>query len=229
MVSSMLAGCSDGGWLGMPEGATEQAGSISSTWRVFTIAALVVGGLVLGLILYAAIRFRRRNEDELPPQVRYNVPMEVLYTAIPIVLVAVLFFVSASATTQVRASVTPDVEVDVTAYQWGWLFEYPELGIAVQSHPDTAPVMALPAGSAVRLVLQSSDVVHSFYVPGFLYKHDVIPGEVFTVDIETSEQGSFPGVCAEFCGLFHHRMDFTVDVMPPAAFDAWVGAGGGAP
>ncbi|MGB0114020.1 MAG: hypothetical protein WBP59_12425, partial [Ilumatobacteraceae bacterium] len=120
----------------------------------------------------------------------------------------------------------PDLVVHVTAYQWSWEFEYPESGVVIVDSSDVAdPELVLPASSTIRFDLESVDVVHSFWLTAFRFKRDMIPGSPsnFRVDMDGTT-GYFPnaGVCAEFCGLDHARMRFSVRVLPPDEFDAWL-------
>jgi cytochrome c oxidase subunit 2 len=183
-----------------------------------------VAAIVYGLIAYVTIRFRRRDDDGLPRQKASNIPMEILYTATPIVVVAVLFGVSVAAEQRLtRTEPNPMMTVDVTSFQWGWQFEYPDKHITVTGTGETdPPVLVLPVGQKVQLVLHTEDVIHSFWVPRFLEKRDLIQGVDNSVDITPTEIGRFDGRCAEFCGLDHWRMDFVVDVRSRADFDSWV-------
>ena len=112
--------------------------------------------------------------------------------------------------------------MDVTGLQWGWRFQYPESDVTVVGDAHHPPTLVLPAGRTIGFDLVSVDVIHSFYVPAFLDKRDVVPGEENRVDVTTTRPGRFSGLCAEFCGLDHARMGFTVDVVPPSEFEAWL-------
>jgi cytochrome c oxidase subunit 2 len=116
----------------------------------------------------------------------------------------------------------PDLRVEVTGFQWGWRFHYPEGDVTVVGDSNDPPTLVLPVGRTVGFDLASVDVIHSFYVPAFLDKRDVVPGEENRVDVTTTRVGRFSGLCAEFCGLDHARMGFTVDVVPPPQFEAWI-------
>jgi len=186
-----------------------------------------VAVVVLGLIVFAVIRFRARGDETLPPQTRSNLGWEIVYTATPILIVIALFVVSIRAIADVEATRPPDVVVDVEAYQWGWRFSYPDLGVTVEDAPGIDPTFVIPVDSDIRFLLHTDDVIHSFFVPGFLYKHDVIPGETFSVDVRTTRTGSFDGHCAEFCGLLHDQMNFVVHVVDRAEFEGWVAENGG--
>jgi plastocyanin len=117
---------------------------------------------------------------------------------------------------------TADVTIDVTGFQWQWTFEYPEQGIKLTGTGREGPTMALPIDEKVRIRLHATDVIHSFYVPQFLYKRDAIPGRINQFDVVIKQAGTFSGQCAEFCGLAHADMHFSVQAMTRAEFDAWV-------
>jgi cytochrome c oxidase subunit 2 len=225
-----LAGCGLVDHAG-ERGRSEQGRDIFDLWQGSVIAALVVGVLVWGLIAWAVIRYRRRS-DELPTQRQYIVPIEILYTAIPVVIVAVLFALSYRTQRDVDAVTSdPDLVIEVTGFQWQWQFHYVEEDITVTGLPAKPPVMVLPVDTTVRLVLTSPDVIHSFYVPDFLYKRDVIPGVENEVDVDVVDVGRYTGRCAEFCGLDHAKMTFEVDAVTMNDFREWVAdqqiAGGG--
>jgi cytochrome c oxidase subunit 2 len=218
------------GSFGMPRGATEQGADIFRLWQIFFLAAIPVAGVVYGLIFWSVIRYRRRRSDgpdALGSQFRGNHRLELSYIAIPMLIVIGLFAASAAVEVRVdRVSSQPDVVVDVEAYQWGWRFTYPREGIRIVSPPSgefvAGPQMVLPVGQTTRIVLTANDVIHAFWVPDFLYKHDAIPGRTFTFDLTPTTTGTFYGECAEFCGLNHAYMTFSVRVVKPAEFATWL-------
>ena len=218
----LLAGCELPSF-GAPDTASRQGDDVLSIWRGFFVAGLVVAALVLGLILYAAIRFRRRGDD-VPSQHASNIPMEVLYTVTPIVIVAVLFGVSVAAEQRLtRTTKTPDIVVHVTGFQWGWQFAYPDQHVTVLGTGEQQPPeLVLPVDRTVQLVLKTNDVNHAFWVPHFLEKRDLIQGVDNTIDITPTRVGRYDGKCAEYCGLDHWRMSFDVKVVSQQDFDAWV-------
>lgn len=226
-VTLGLGGC--GIRLGMPDSATEQGDTVLDLWSPAVIAALVVGGLVWGLITWSVIRYRKRSEV-LPSQVEEHIPIEVVYTVVPVIVVAVLFVIGSLAYRDVNhTSAEPDHVVTVTGFQWSWQFAYEGTDVVVQGtgEGNDGPELVLPVGETTRLELVSEDVAHSFWVPEFLGKRDLIPGVENAIDVTPTEEGTFRGRCAEFCGLDHWRMYFQVRLVSPEEFDAWLAEEGG--
>lgn len=207
---------------------TSEAERVRDVWTLFLGLAAALGVLVIVLVVYCVIRFRKRD-DTLPPQKHYNVPIEVIYTAVPLVIVIILFAITAVTVRTVNRvqAEAPDVTVDVLGFQWQWQFTYPDLGVTVTGTRDTQPELVLPSDSRVRFRLTSADVIHAFWIPGFRFKRDVIPGQEEVFDVEVLDRtGDFPntGVCAEFCGVDHAYMRFDVRIVTPQEFQAWAGA-----
>lgn len=204
---------------------TEQAQDIDRVWDLFLVIAAIVGLLVLVLVLYSVVRFRRRD-DRLPRQVHYNIPFEIAYTIVPLLIVIGLFavtFVSVRAIGEVDDE--NDLVVEVVGFQWQWQFTYPEHGVTVLGTESEVPELVLPAGAKVRFDLESVDVIHSFWIPGFRYKRDMFPGQSSSFEVDIRDRtGAWPntGVCAEFCGLDHDTMRFSVRIVDAAEFDEWV-------
>ncbi|WP_374487268.1 cytochrome c oxidase subunit II [Frankia sp. AgB1.9] len=213
---------------GFPGGATVQSHRILNLWQGSAIAALTVGVIVWGLIFYAIIAFRKRSEA-LPRQVRYNLPIEVLYTIVPFVVAVGLFYYTARDETKIdHLSKNPDVTVNVVGFRWNWQFRYMDTGknggnlVEVTGQPGVPAVLEIPEGRTVRFVLTSPDVIHSFWVPEFLFKRDVIPGRINQFEVTPDKTGTFIGRCAELCGQGHDQMDFYVKVVPAAEYDKFI-------
>ena len=229
-----LSGCELGelkdGYL--PNGVTESSERVRTLWIGAWIALLVVGALVWGLIGWCVIAYRRRRDDnDLPVQLRYNVPLEILYTIVPIFMIAVFFFYTArDQTALLDTEQDPAVTVNVVGKQWAWDFNYLDADVheigtqaILTGEPgaeETIPTLYLPVGERVEFVLTARDVIHSFWVPQFLQKLDVIPGRVNKFQVVPTEEGTFKGKCAELCGAYHANMLFNVKVVPRAEFDA---------
>ena len=209
------------------ESVTKQAGPTETLYLVTFVIALIVFVLVEGLLLFITIRFRRRPTDtELPPQIHGSTRLELLWTIIPMITVTALFvaaIITLNEEFEAKAA-EPNLIVDVTGFQWQWKFEYPEQGITLTGTGREGPVMAVPINQTIRIRLHSADtdVIHSFYVPQFNYKKDVIPGRVNEFDVLVEQVGTFAGQCAEFCGFGHADMHFSVQAMTAEEFAAWV-------
>jgi cytochrome c oxidase subunit 2 len=232
----VLTGCSGGRELyesslsfGVPEPVTDQAQSIYDLYLGSNAAALIVGAFVLALILFACVRYRKTS-DELPRQVRYNLPVEVLYTVVPFVIIAVLFyytvlgqnFVNDLSTDEATGESTADVQIDVVGFQWNWTFNYVKEEVSVTGLSTQPAVLVLPTDRKIRMVETSPDVIHSFFVPAFLFKRDVIPGRANTFEITPRKEGVFVGRCAELCGEKHAFMNFAVRVVSPQEYDSYI-------
>jgi cytochrome c oxidase subunit 2 len=239
MLLALLSGCSvEGvgkafGGFGWPQGGISlQAHKMYDLWIASTIAALVVGVFVWGLIFWCVIRYRKRG-DALPVQTRFNMPLEVLYTVTPVLIVAVLFYYTAIVQTDVdKLSAKPDMTVEVVAFKWNWQFNYRDAPGAeaktvasTLGSTDVIPLLVLPTGKKIRFEETSRDVIHSFWVPEMLFKRDVFPGNVRnTFEVTLDKEGRYVGRCAELCGTYHAFMQFELVVVSPAEFDQFLAA-----
>jgi cytochrome c oxidase subunit II len=218
----------------MPESGTYQGDHIYELWKWAWVAALITGGIVWGLIFYASWRFRRRSDDEIPVQTRYNLPLEIFYTIAPIMMV-VVFFVWTVRTqdTVLEQDPNPDHVVQVVGQQWSWTFNYSldpkNLEGPVVYTSGTAsniPTLVLEEDVTTEFKLSSPDVIHSFWITGFLFKMDVIPGQVGeernSFQVTPKEPGTYRGKCTELCGAYHSRMLFNVEVMTKADYNAYI-------
>ncbi|MGD8149814.1 cytochrome c oxidase subunit II [Ornithinimicrobium sp. Y1694] len=231
-VALLLAGCGESAARGyLPEPVTEAGHDVVFFWNATWIAALAVGVLVWGLILWCLFAYRKKN-DELPTQFRYHVPLEILYTIVPILMVAALFGKTVEVqNTLLERQDNPDVVVNVAGKKWSWDFNYinedvyiagvqaATLNDGLEGVPETLPTLVLPVDSRVEFVLTSRDVIHSFWVPQFLQKLDMVPGRVNIFQVTTTEEGTFDGKCAELCGAYHSEMLFNVQVVSQEEYD----------
>ncbi|WP_239657076.1 cytochrome c oxidase subunit II [Mycobacterium riyadhense] len=279
-----LSGCS---WqealaLGWPEGITHEGHLNRELWIGAVIASLVVGVIVWGLIFWSAVFHRKKETDtELPRQFGYNMPLELVLTVVPFLIISVLFYFTVVVQEKMlHIAKDPEVVIDITSFQWNWKFGYQRVNFkdgtltyegadpvrkqAMQSKPEgkdkhgeelvgpvrglntedrtylnfdkvetlgtstEIPVLVLPAGKSIEFQMASADVVHTFWVPEFLFKRDVMPHpqannsvNVWQIE-EITKTGAFVGHCAEFCGTYHSMMNFEVRVVAPNDFKAYL-------
>ena len=229
LVGLLSSGCSmreayeDTFSFGFPKPVTEEALSIYNLWLGSVAAAAVVGVFVTALILYAMVRFRKKS-DALPRQVRYNLPIEVLYTAVPFVIIAVLFYYTTVSQNFVldERDGGADVNIGVVGFQWNWTFRHDDAGVQVTGETRNPAQLVLPVNTRIRFTETSPDVIHSFFVPAFLFKRDVIPGRANTFEITITKEGEYIGRCAELCGEKHSAMNFSVKAVSPEAYADYI-------
>lgn len=239
----LLGGCSTAFKnMGMPTPGDTQAEHTLHLWQGAWIAAWITGGIVWGLIFYSIWRFRRRDENEIPVQTRYNLPLEIFYTIAPVLMVIVFFFHTVKTQDAILNDNIPvDNTIEVTGQQWTWTFNYgigdedpaANQDAADQNYPygsyvydaGTAshiPTLVLPVGETTRFNLHSPDVIHDFGVDHFLIHMDVVPGRVNHYDVTPIKTGTYRGACYELCGLYHSRMLFHVKVVSKAAYESYL-------
>lgn len=287
LAALVMTGCDarDAMRFGWPEGITPEAKQMGDLWTWSVIAALIMGILVWALIFWT-ISFHRANDEKkgvFPRQTAYNVPLELTYTAIPFIIIAVLFYFTVIVQNDVESKNNDSkVVVDVTAFQWNWKFGYrsvifddgtpryegaqPGVGegnpfagpqeremhhgeelpfpaggrdddirtylrfdkIETIGSSSEIPILVLPTGKRIEFNLAAADVIHSFWVPEFLFKRDALPfpeqnhtDNVFQIS-SIDREGAFVGRCAEMCGTYHSMMNFEVRAVSPQAFDAYI-------
>src|SRR5262245_23813687 len=196
--------------------ASPQARAITDHFVLVLILAAIVLLIVEGLLIYVLLRFRARSTDEEPRPIFENKPIEITWTAIPIVVLAIRF-VPMLPVMGVVANAPPDAYAGtVVGHQFWWEFRYP------QDNAIAANEMHVPVGEKTRLILQSADVIHSFWIPRLNGKMQLIPGQTNEWAIEAEVPGEYIGPCSEFCGLQHAWMLLRVFAEPRADLDAWV-------
>ena len=243
-----LAGCSpeqQHGFLpgftadGVP--ATDKTDMVAGLWVNSWIVLLVVGLVTWGLMLWAMVAYRRRRgQTGLPVQLRYNMPIEIFYTVVPLILVVGFFAFTARDQTIIQAqNEDPDVSIVAIGKQWAWDFQYNgedeqgsdtvwSMGIQAQSAPNgdvdqaALPTLYLPVDKSVRIDLQSRDVIHSFWVIDFLYKKDMYIGRDNSWSFTPTREGTYAGKCAELCGEYHSSMLFTVKVVSEGEYEQYL-------
>ncbi len=235
VLALVLAGCTQQsmlGWLPTERGLTNQVDRVIDLWVVSWVVLLIVGIVTWLLILWAAIVYRRRKgQTGLPSQLRYNMPIETFYTVLPLILVLGFFAFTARDQVIIEAPLeNPDVSIEVYGKRWAWDFNYLNenvysAGIQAQEIPgggvDNAllPKLYLPVNKKVEIIIESRDVIHSFWVIDFLYKKDMIPARTNYWYFIPQQEGVFRGKCAELCGEYHSLMLFEVHVVSEAQYN----------
>ena len=235
----LLSGCTanEAFFFDLPEPATAEAPIIQNLWNGSWIAAWGVGIVTWGLMIWAIFAYRRRRINEVPEQTKYNVPIELLYTIVPLIMILGLFWFTAKDQSEILTmSDDQSQTINVVGFRWSWAFNYLDedvysLGMPVDSQmisedPEIAneqiPTLVLPVDEKVRFELTSPDVIHSFWVPSFLFKMDIIPGKTNAFELTPDKIGTFAGKCAELCGTYHSQMLFNVKVVERAEFDSYM-------
>ena len=225
-LALVLTGCAKVSGLGFEEGVTSVNDISLSLWQGSWIAAAVVGVFTLVLILWPAVFHRAKaGKGEFPKQTQYNVPVEVAYTVIPFIIVAVLFYFTAVKQNEiVEKTTTYAHEITVDGFQWSWQFGYPEAGpkALVTGTPANPPTLVVPLGERVRYTITSNDVVHGFWVPAFMIQMQNLPGVTNSLEFTANKLGSYPGRCNILCGRNHSQMLFTVKVVTPSDYKTYL-------
>lgn len=221
-----LSGCSKVSSLGFPEGVSSVNDISLSLWQGAWIAAGVVGVLTLVLILWPAVFHRAKvSKGEFPRQTQYNVPVEIVYTVIPFIIIAVMFYFTAVKENKiVEKSPTVAHEISVNGIQWSWQFGYPEAGekAVVTGTPEKPPTLVVPVGERVRYTITASDVVHGFWIPAFMIQMQTLPGVTNHLEFTANKIGEFPGRCNILCGRSHSQMLFKVKVVSVADYQKYL-------
>jgi cytochrome c oxidase subunit 2 len=236
----LLSGCSQQefsrGFLPGVPGVTNHTDRITGLWTTSWIVLWGIGIIAWGLMFYAVIVYRRRKgETGLPPQLRYNNPIETLFTVVPLIITIGFFAFTARDMAAIEEpNANPDVTIQVIAKQWSWDFNYVngnvyDSGIQSQFEGEEGseaalPTLYLPVNKSVKVDLTARDVIHSFWVIDFLYKKDMFPGRTNHMYFTPQVEGTYKGKCAELCGEYHSMMLFNVKVVSQAEYDAHLAA-----
>jgi cytochrome c oxidase subunit 2 len=228
---ALLSGCSfksnDISGLGFPKNTTSVNDTSLSLWQGAWITAGVVGVITLILILWPAI-FHRKNDakkGEFPKQTQYNIPIEIIYTIVPLIIVGVLFYFTATKESKIVNIKTPaQHEISGEGIQWSWQFGYPEAGknAIVTGTPENPPTLYLPQGESVRFTITSNDVVHGFWIPAFMIQMQNLPDRTNHLQFTANKIGTFPGRCNILCGRNHAQMIFKVKVVTPEQYQKYL-------
>ncbi|CAO1651444.1 cytochrome c oxidase subunit II [Salinibacterium sp. NSLL150] len=236
----VLTGCTQDqlqGYLPGSPDTTNHTSSVIGLWVTSWIVLLVVGVITWGLIIWAAVVYRRRRgQTGLPVQLRYNMPIEIFYTVVPLILVLGFFAFTARDQAAIEAvEVNPDVQIEVIGKRWAWDFNYIDEnvyspGVQADFNPDgtinvdSLPQLVLPVDKKVEIKVEARDVAHSFWVVDFLYKKDMLPGKTNYMYFIPTKEGTYQGKCAELCGEYHSLMLFTVKVVSEAEYEDYIDA-----
>jgi cytochrome c oxidase subunit 2 len=187
----------------------------------YLVAVTVVFSLLIAIaILYFAIKYRRRSESELPHGIEGSLKLEIAWSVIPLLFTLTFFFWGTSIFFAMNRPPDDAIEISVVGKQWMWKFQHGDGQREINE-------LHVPMGRPVRLVMASEDVIHSFYVPAFRLKRDVLPGRVATLWFEATKPGRYHLFCAEYCGTKHSGMIGWIEVMEPTEFQAWLAGGSG--
>lgn len=234
--ASLLGGCQLPTF-GMNRPVTTQGHDTFNLWVGMMIAGLAVSALVWGLIVWSVIRYRRRGADPtIPRQTREHIPLELTYTIVPLIAVIVIFVFTVFTENAVDAVTThPDEVIKVTAFQWGWEFDYVGQHVTIVTSEQQAlaqlallptdpayPQLVLPLGKDTKIELFANDVAHSLYIPAFEFSRMALPGVENDFQFTPTQLGVFDGRCNQYCGLYHSEMLFSVRVVTPSQFQSWL-------
>jgi len=198
-----------------PDRATEFAGQVDALYFTFLGISAFFSALIAFLVVYFAIRYRRRADDEVGRPEKAGLWLELTWSVIPLIILLGMFTWGAKVYIAAYRAPAYAVEYFVTAKQWMWKFQHPE-GQREINH------FHVPLGQSTRLTMTSEDVIHSFFVPAFRVKADVLPGRYTSVWFKAEKTGTFQLFCAEYCGAEHSLMTGTITVMEPAEYEAWL-------
>jgi cytochrome c oxidase subunit 2 len=230
LATLFLAGCSskEVSGLGFEEGISSVNDQSLSLWQGAWIAAAVVGVFTFILIMWPVF-FHRKKDENFPKQTQYNISVEVAYTIIPFIIVAVLFYYTAQRESRIM-KVTPEAQaahvINVEGIQWSWQFNYKDAGdyksAIVTGTPAQPPTLYLPQGEKVRFNLTANDVVHGFWIPAFMIQMQNLPGVENHLEFSADKLGTYPGRCNILCGRNHSQMLFTVKVVTPSEYQSYI-------
>jgi cytochrome c oxidase subunit 2 len=203
-----------------PEQASSIAKSVDQLYLFLTMVTLFFTVLIFSVIFYFMIKYRRRSPDERPKAIDGSLPLEILWTVVPTLVVAVIFLWGSVLYFQNAEPPKGAMEIFVTGKQWMWKVEHPEGQREINE-------LHVPLGRAVKLTMTSEDVIHDFFVPAFRVKKDVLPGRYTSLWFEATKVGTFHIFCAQYCGAFHAGMIGSIIVQEPDEYERWLS--GGAP
>lgn len=199
----------------MPPAVTAVARGVDSLYSFLLISSFISCVLVIGGLIWFAIKYRRQHEGQKTPYISHNTTLEFLWSFIPFVIFMVAFVWGWIVFYQLRAMPTDGLEVLVTGQKWDWSFTY-------KNGRRSSAVLTVPVNQDVKLILSSKDVLHSFYIPSMRTKQDAVPGRYTALWFNADKEGSYQVFCAEYCGDKHSAMLAKINVVSREAFDEWL-------
>jgi cytochrome c oxidase subunit II len=201
-----------------PERASTLAGQVDALYLFLVAITVFFSVLIAGLVVYFAVRYRRRAPDDFGKAVHGALRLEIAWTVLPFLLTMVIFVWGAGIFFAQRRAPDETINIYVVGKQWMWKFQHLDGRREIDE-------LHVPTGRAIKLIMTSEDVIHSLFIPAFRIKHDVIPGRYSTVWFEATEPGRHHLFCSEYCGTQHSRMTGEVIVMEPSEYQAWLSGG----
>jgi cytochrome c oxidase subunit II len=200
---------------------TDTRDEFGDLFALYLVVVVAVAVIVFALVLFALARYRSRGNDT-PVRARSNHPVaESVYAALLALIAAVLVAATFRTENRIdRVAPGPKLTIAITAFQWGWRFDYPDQqNYSLEGNDRARPTLVVPTATTIRFTATSRDVIHSFWIPRERFKRDAFPGRTTTFDLVFDRPGRFSGRCAEFCGLRHGDMEFDVLAVPRARFE----------
>jgi cytochrome c oxidase subunit II len=201
-----------------PPAASTIARGVDQLHFFLTGITLFFTAIIFAAIFYFVVKYRRRSEDERPAEIEGSLPLELLWTLVPTLLVAVVFVWASSLYFENSRPPTASTEIFVIGKQWMWHTQHPE-------GPREINELHVPVGVPIKLTMTSEDVIHDFYIPAFRVKKDVLPGRYTSLWFQATQTGTYHLFCAQYCGTDHAEMIGWVFVMTPTDYAAWLSGG----
>lgn len=198
-----------------PESASSVSGEVDSLFAAWSAVSIFFSLLIAALIIYFAVRYRRRHEDQVGEREKAALWLEITWSAIPLAIMLVMFAWGTRLYVKIYRAPHGALEFTSIGRQWMWKFQHPQGQREINN-------LHVPRGQAIRINLASEDVIHSFYIPAFRVKQDAVPGKSTSLWFKATKTGTFHIFCAEYCGAEHSKMIGSITVMEPAAYQAWL-------
>ena len=201
-----------------PDQASSYSGRVDALFAFLCVLTILFGAVITLVIIYFAIKYRRRKEDEIPRGVEGSMRLELFWTIVPFLVAMGIFLWGSSLYFTMYRPPDEALEIYIVAKQWMWKFQHLDGQREINE-------LHVPVGRKVKITMTTEDVIHSFFVPAFRIKMDVVPGKYSTVWFEPTKPGRYHLFCAEYCGTGHSRMIGWIDVMEASEYQAWLAGG----